>query len=161
MQLASISIYLHTMSQQQRQLIADRARSSPQERQRRREGLRLHFQGSGSRDGLTLITSPSVESVMAESTVGRRREAVREPASSRLQGPEPVVYNRPSAKINPASEARVPRPDASDVVFASSASPASERHSQPQLRPDVTSDLTHIPPPPHISCSSPPPYLTS
>jgi len=66
-----------------------------------------------------------------------------------------------SAKINPASEARAPRPDASDVVFPSSASPASGRHSQRRLRRDVTSDLTHIPPPPHISCSSPPPYLTS
>jgi len=31
---------------------------------------------------------------MAKSTVRRRRDALREPASSRLQGPEPVVYNR-------------------------------------------------------------------
>jgi len=66
-----------------------------------------------------------------------------------------------SAKINLASEARAPCPDASDVVFPSFASPASGRHSKRRLRPDVTSDLTHIPPPPHISCSSPPPYLTS
>jgi len=31
---------------------------------------------------------------MAGSTVGRRRDAVREPASLRLQVPEPVLYNR-------------------------------------------------------------------
>jgi len=74
--------------------MADRARSSRQERQRRREVLRGRFRGSGSRDGLTIITSPSVESVMAGSAVGRRRDAVREPASSRLQVPEPVLYNR-------------------------------------------------------------------
>jgi len=30
---------------------------------------------------------------MAGSTVGRRRDAVREPASSRLQVSEPVLYN--------------------------------------------------------------------
>ena len=30
---------------------------------------------------------------MAWSAVGRRRDAVREPASSRLQVPEPVLYN--------------------------------------------------------------------
>ena len=72
----------------------DRARSSRQERQRRREVLRGRFRGSGSRDGLTIITSPSVESVMAGSAVGRRRNAVREPASSRLQVPEPVLYHR-------------------------------------------------------------------
>jgi len=52
------------------------------------------FQGFGSRDGLTMITSPNVEYVMAGSTVGRRRDAVREAASSRLQVLEPVLYNR-------------------------------------------------------------------
>jgi len=31
---------------------------------------------------------------MAGSAVGRRRDAVREPASSRLQVPETVLYNR-------------------------------------------------------------------
>jgi len=31
---------------------------------------------------------------MAGSTVGRRRAAVQEPASSQLQVPEPVLYNR-------------------------------------------------------------------
>jgi len=82
------------MSQQQRRLMADRARASRQERQRQRETRRGHFRGSGSRDGLTIITSPSVESVMAGSAVGRRRDTVREPASSRLQVPEPVLYNR-------------------------------------------------------------------
>jgi len=82
------------MSQQQRRLMADRARSSRQERQRQREVLRGPFRGSGSRDGLTIITSPSVESVMAGSAVGRRRDAVQEPASSRLQVPEGVLYNR-------------------------------------------------------------------
>jgi len=74
--------------------MADRARSSRQERQRRRDVLRGHCLGSGSRDGLTIIRSPSVESVMAGTAVGRRRDAVREPASSRLQVPEPVLYNR-------------------------------------------------------------------
>jgi len=73
--------------------MADRARSSRQERQRQREVLRRRFRGSGSRDGLTIITSLSVESVMAGSAVGRRRDAVREPPSSRLQVPEPVLYN--------------------------------------------------------------------
>jgi len=72
----------------------DRARSSRQERQRQRGVLHGHFRGSGSRDGLTIITSPSVKSVMAGSAVGRRRDAVREPASSRLQVPKPVLYNR-------------------------------------------------------------------
>jgi len=66
-----------------------------------------------------------------------------------------------SGKINPASEAGAPRPDACDVVFPSSGSPESSLHSQHRLRPDVTSDLNHTPPPPHMSCSSPPPYLTS
>jgi len=82
------------MSQQQRRLMADRARSSRQERQRQREVLRRRFRGSGSRDGLTIITSHRVESVMAGSAVGRKRDAVREPASSRLQVPEPVLYNQ-------------------------------------------------------------------
>jgi len=82
------------MSQQQRRLMADRARSSRQERQRQREVLRGPFQRSGSRDELTILTSPSVESVMAGSGVSRRRDAVREPASSRLQIPEPGLYNR-------------------------------------------------------------------
>jgi len=31
---------------------------------------------SGSRDGLTIITSPSVESVMAGSAIDRRRDVV-------------------------------------------------------------------------------------
>jgi len=82
------------MSQQQRQLIANRARSSRQERQRQREVLRGRFRESGSRDGLTIITSPSVESVMAGSAVGRRRDALQEPASSQLQVLDPVLYNR-------------------------------------------------------------------
>jgi len=81
------------MSQQERQLIADRARSSRQERQRQREVLRRRSQGSGSRDGLTIISSPSVESVMARSTVGRMRDAVWKPASSRRLVPEPVLYS--------------------------------------------------------------------
>jgi len=83
--------------------MADRARSSRQERQRQREVLRGRFRGSGSRDGLTIITSPSVESVMAGSAVGRRRDAVREPASSRLQVPEPVLYN-PQQVLESADE---------------------------------------------------------
>jgi len=73
--------------------MADRARSARQEWQRQREVLRGRFRGSGSRDGLTIITSPSVESVMAGSAVGRRRDAMQEPASSQLQVPEPVLYN--------------------------------------------------------------------
>jgi len=72
-----------------------------------------------------------------------------------------MLSGETSARIKPASEAQAPRPDASDVVFPSSASPASGRHSQRRLRPDVTANLTHIPPPPHISCTSPPPYLAS
>jgi len=74
--------------------MADQARSSRQERQRQREVLRGRFRGSGSRDGLTIIILPSVESVMAGSAVGRRRDAVQEPASSRLQVPGPVLYNQ-------------------------------------------------------------------
>jgi len=74
--------------------MADQEHSSRQERQRQREVLRGRFQGSGSRDGLTTVTSPSVESVMAGSAVGRRRDAVREPASSQLEVREPVLYNR-------------------------------------------------------------------
>jgi len=74
--------------------MADQAPSSRQERQRRRVVLRGRFRGSWSRDGLTIITSPSVESVMAGSAVGRRRDAERELASSQLQVPEPVLYNR-------------------------------------------------------------------
>jgi len=53
------------------------------------------------------------------------------------------------------------RPDASEVVFLSSASPLSGCHSPRRLRPDPSCDLTHIPPPTHISCSSHAPYLTS
>jgi len=82
------------MSQQQRRLMADQARLSRQERQRQREVLRGRFWGCGSRDGLTIIISLSVESVMAGSAVGRRRDPVQEPASSRLQVPEPVLYKR-------------------------------------------------------------------
>jgi len=82
------------MSRQQLRIMADRAHSSRQERQRQREVLRGRFRGSEPRDGLTIITSPSVECVMAGSAVGRRRDAVREPASSRLLVPEPVLYNQ-------------------------------------------------------------------
>jgi len=74
--------------------MADRARSSRQERQRHREVFRGPFCGSGSRDGLIIITSLTGESVMARSAIGRMRDAVWEPASSRLQVPEPVLYNR-------------------------------------------------------------------
>ena len=71
------------------------------------------------------------------------------------------IVRSSSARINPVSEARVPSPDASNVVFPSPASLASACHSQRRLRPDVMSDLTDIPPLPHISCSPPAPYLTS
>jgi len=54
-------------------------------------------------DRLTIITSPSVESVVDGSAVGRRRDAVREPASSRLQVPEPVLYN-PQQVLESADE---------------------------------------------------------
>jgi len=74
--------------------MADQARSWRQARQRQREVLRGRFRGSRSRDRLTIITSPSVESLMAGSAVGSRRDAVREPASSRPHVPEPVLYNR-------------------------------------------------------------------
>ena len=82
------------MSQQHRRLMADRAHLSRQERQRQREVLSGRFLGTESRDGLTIRTSPSVESVMTGSAVGRGRDAVQEPASSRLQVPEPILYNR-------------------------------------------------------------------
>jgi len=74
--------------------MADRAHLSRQERQRQREVLSGRFLGTESRDGLTIRTSPSVESVMTGSAVGRGRDAVQEPASSRLQVPEPILYNR-------------------------------------------------------------------
>jgi len=74
--------------------MADRARSLRQEKQRQREVLHGRFRRSGFRDELTIITSRSVESFMAGSAVGRRRDAVREPASSRLQVREPVLYHR-------------------------------------------------------------------
>jgi len=57
------------------------------------EGLHGRFQGSGSRYRLTKITSLSVESVMAASAVGSRRDRVRETASSRFLVPEPVMFN--------------------------------------------------------------------
>jgi len=95
------------MSQQQRRPIADRARSSRQERQRQRDVLRGCFWRSGSRDGLTIITSSSVESVMAGSTVSRRRDAVPDPASSPLQVPEPVLYN-PQLVLESADESLDP-----------------------------------------------------
>jgi len=71
--------------------MTDRTGSSRQERQRRREVLRGHFRRSGSRDRLTIIPSPSVESVTAGSAVGRRRNGLLELASSRLEVPEPVL----------------------------------------------------------------------
>jgi len=52
-----------------------------------------HFWESEPRYRLTIITSPSVESIMAGPAVGRSRDAVREPASLRPQIPEPVLYN--------------------------------------------------------------------
>lgn len=67
----------------------------------------------------------------------------------------------PSANINPASKGRATRPDSSNVVFPYSAYPAPGRHSQHRLGHAVTSDLTAIPPPPLILCSSLAPYLTS
>jgi len=72
----------------------DRTRSSRQERQRRREVLRRRFRRCGSRDRLTIILSPSVESVTAGSAVGRRMDGVLELASSRLEVPEPVLNHR-------------------------------------------------------------------
>jgi len=48
----------------------------------KREVLRGRFGESGSRHGLTIITSPSVESGMAGAAVGRRRDRVWGPASS-------------------------------------------------------------------------------
>ena len=57
------------------------------------EGLRGRFQRSGSRCGLTKITSPTVESVMAAFTISSRRDRVQETASSRFQVPEPVLFS--------------------------------------------------------------------
>jgi len=74
--------------------MTDRTRSSRQERQRRGEVLRGRFQRSRARDRLTIIPSPSVESVTAGSAVGRRRDGVLELASSRVEVPEPVLNHR-------------------------------------------------------------------
>jgi len=74
--------------------MTDRTGSSRQERQRPRDVLRGRFRRSGSRDRLTIIPSPSVESVTAGSTVGRRRDGVLELASSRREVPEPVLNHR-------------------------------------------------------------------
>jgi len=46
--------------------------------------------------------------------------------------------------MNPASEVQAPRSTSSNIVFPSSASPASRRHFQCRLRPDPTSDLTDV-----------------
>ena len=51
--------------------------------------LHGHFRESGSRDRLTIITSPGVESA-----VGRRRDALLQPASLQCEVPEPVLDNR-------------------------------------------------------------------
>jgi len=72
----------------------DRTRSLRQERQRRREVLGGRFRRSESSDRLTIIPSPSVESVTAESAVGRSRDGVLELASSRTEVPEPVLNHR-------------------------------------------------------------------
>jgi len=77
------------MSQQQRQLTADRTHLSRQERQRRREVTRERAQISQSRDRLTRIP-PTLESVTAGSTVSRRGNAVLGPASSQLKIREPA-----------------------------------------------------------------------
>ena len=67
----------------------DRAHSSRQERQRGRAVLCGHFRGSGSRDRLTIITSPSVESA-----VGRRRDALVQLAPLQCEVREAVMDNR-------------------------------------------------------------------
>jgi len=82
------------MSQEQRRVMTDRTGSSRQERQRQRVVLRGHFRRSGSRDRLTIIPSPSVESVKAGSGVGRRRDGILELASTALEVPEPVLKDR-------------------------------------------------------------------
>jgi len=74
--------------------MADRARSSREKRASQRDARRQRFQESGSRDGLSILISSSVAPVMAGSAVGRQRNAVQEPTFSRLQVPEPVLYNR-------------------------------------------------------------------
>ena len=45
-------------------------------------------------DGLTIIPSPSVESVTTGSAVGWSRDGLRELASSRLEVPDPVLNHR-------------------------------------------------------------------
>jgi len=65
-----------------------------EERQRPRDVLQRRFQRSGSSDRLTIIPSPSVESVTAGSAVGSRRDDILELASSRLEVPEPVLNHR-------------------------------------------------------------------
>ena len=77
------------MSQQQRRVMTDGTRSSRLDRQRQRAVLRRGFRRSGSRDRLTIIPSPTVESVTAGSAVAPRRDGVLELASSQLEVPEP------------------------------------------------------------------------
>jgi len=148
------------MSQQQRRLMADRARSSRQERQTQRETLRGPFRGSGSSDGLTIITSPSVESVMAGSTGGRWRDAMREPASSRLhQQKKHMHLIRPHCVVTPAMSSLRPLrpvcPEFSSSIGTLPARPESvpntstlqlrhELRSNTPLHPDLTSPLFSI-----------------
>jgi len=82
------------MSQQQRQVMTDQMCLLRQERQRPRDVLHRCFQRSGSRDRLTIIPSPSVESVTAGSAVGRRSDGVLELASSSLEVRELVLNHR-------------------------------------------------------------------
>ncbi|RPB00159.1 hypothetical protein L873DRAFT_1843128 [Choiromyces venosus 120613-1] len=80
------------MSQQQRWPAADTTHPSRQERQKRREAHRGRVQRSQSRDRLTMMP-PTLESVMAGSTVRRRGNVVTGRAPSQLQIPEPVLDN--------------------------------------------------------------------
>jgi len=72
----------------------ERTCSSRQERQRRREVLHGRFRRPESKDRLTIIPSPSVESVTAGSAIGRRRDGVLELPCSPLEVPEPVLNHR-------------------------------------------------------------------
>jgi len=77
------------MSEQQWRVTADRTRLSRQERQRLWEVCRRCAQIFQFRNRLTRIP-PTLESVIAGSTLSGRENAVQRPASSRPEIPKPV-----------------------------------------------------------------------
>jgi len=74
--------------------MTDQTRSSRQERKRGRQVLDGHFRRYESRDRLTIIPSPTIESVTAGSALGRRRDGMLELAPLRLEVPKPVLNHQ-------------------------------------------------------------------